>query len=559
MSMIRLDLIDENGHNLRRQAATAEQDAGLQQSIGSLGVLQPVLVRRAPETTDRFLIVAGHRRVRCARAAGFEEIPAEVLPSHSDGVFAAIQAAENMVRVPMDPVDQWRAIVALQGSGYTLQHAAGALGISDRRARQLDKLGHIAPEILDLMVGHPLPDTDDLSLIASAPIERQIAGLRATRDYMRPDDRIEVIARSCRDTRISRSLAIFDVETSPVLFEEDLFAEPGSDEQFTTTDTVGFIEAQNAALAEQVDARKKKKERVTLASWTKNGLKLPKGWDRTYGPIKKRYPAKGAEMLFLCVREEGYGLGGIVEQAAIDRSAPVSTPAESAAEAGNDEGSAGDASAAAGAGDVVTPAEEAFEGALTKRGQSLLADLKTDGIDSRLDGIRSSWPLPLSSLCAALIVALSGDNVTINDRTSNRFGRAHFHDLAAEVVAPGGTFRTIGEDELIGLAVQALSRMLRVTDPVTNIGSGAPAEWIGAAIGADATLPRFDTAEFLGCMSKAALLQLATENGRTGLKTVAGLREALEGSLPDWRPTTFGAPGPAAQAIDRFDDEDAAA
>jgi ParB family chromosome partitioning protein len=189
---------------------------------------------------------------------------------------------------------------------------------------------------------------------------------------------------------------------------------------------------------------------------------------------------------------------------------------------------------------------ELAEPALTKRGQTLLAAIKTDALRDALDAeTDGSEPaaIQLPAFAAALVLALSGDNVTVAGEASH-FARTQFGDLRAEIVSPGGTFLDLDEAQAARLVAKALSRILRVTDPVTARGSGIVAEWIGAMAGADRHLPRVDTPEFLACMGKDALSALAVENGRSGLKTAKGVREALAGSLPDWRPATFGAPGP---------------
>jgi ParB/RepB/Spo0J family partition protein len=546
MPLIPLNVIDENGHNIRRTPATAEQDEQLVQSIRTLGVLQPVLLRYGDEP-ERYFVVAGHRRVRCALAAGLETIPAEVMRGDT-AIYAASQAAENMVRVPMDPVDQWRAIVSLQEEGYSLQGAAQALGISERMAKRLDKLGHVAPEILDLMVGHGLPDHDDLAVIASAPIEKQREAFKPSKGE-HPHYRLEMIARRCRTTRIPRNMAIFDVEASGILFEEDLFAEPGSDDQFTTGDVEGFIKAQKAALIAQINARKKKNERVALATWKNHEVVIPKGFTRAFGETKKKYPANGSLMLFMCVREDSGALGEIAMRHAAEDAKPAKKSEKSTSIGVADDG-IDDAAGKPPLDVAPAPRPETDEPALTKRGQTMLAAMKTDALRDSLDAEtdadgREATPVQLDIIACALVLALSADNVTIAGDASH-FSRTRFDDLRSEIVSPPGTFIFWSEAHVACLVAKALSRILRVSDPVTGRGSGVVAEWIGAMLGAERHLPRFDTAEFLACMGKDALQAVADQNGRGGLKTAKGLREALAGSLPDWRPASFGAPGPTA-------------
>jgi ParB family transcriptional regulator, chromosome partitioning protein len=65
-------------HGLRRAATSAEQDAGMLDSVRRLGVLQPIILRPDPLALGRYILVAGRRRYRAALAAGLGAIPAEV-------------------------------------------------------------------------------------------------------------------------------------------------------------------------------------------------------------------------------------------------------------------------------------------------------------------------------------------------------------------------------------------------------------------------------------------------------------------------------------------------
>jgi hypothetical protein len=279
---------------------------------------------------------------------------------------------------------------------------------------------------------------------------------------------------------------------------------------------------------------------------------LPKGWQRESGPIKKKYPAKGKYSLFTCVRDEGPGIGKIEEVAAYDAAAEAAklkaAAKRGAPQESTDEGYApGDDSDATASLDAATDtAPDVPEPALTKKGQTLLAAMKTDALRDSLDSATDgsvATALQLPSLASALVLALSADNVSISGG-SGPWSATNFRDLRSQIVSPGGTFFDLDESQVCRMVAAALSRILRVTDPANGKGSGEVAEWIGAMLGAEHHLPCFDTPEFLGCMGKDALLSLAAEQGRGGLKTAKGIREALAGSLPDWRPATFGAPGP---------------
>ena len=79
--------------------ATLEELAA---SIREHGVLQPVLVT---ETIDGYQLVAGERRVRAARLAGLERIPA-ILRQMATADQLEVALVENVQRADLDPIDE---------------------------------------------------------------------------------------------------------------------------------------------------------------------------------------------------------------------------------------------------------------------------------------------------------------------------------------------------------------------------------------------------------------------------------------------------------------------
>jgi ParB family chromosome partitioning protein len=74
-------------------------------SIREHGVIQPVLVT---ETIDGYQLVAGERRVRAARMAGLERIPA-VVRQLADREQLELALVENLQREDLDPIEAARA------------------------------------------------------------------------------------------------------------------------------------------------------------------------------------------------------------------------------------------------------------------------------------------------------------------------------------------------------------------------------------------------------------------------------------------------------------------
>jgi ParB family transcriptional regulator, chromosome partitioning protein len=79
--------------------------ASLAESISQHGVIQPILVT---ETIDGYQLVAGERRVRAARMAGLDRIPA-IVRQLADKQQLELALVENLQREDLDPIESARA------------------------------------------------------------------------------------------------------------------------------------------------------------------------------------------------------------------------------------------------------------------------------------------------------------------------------------------------------------------------------------------------------------------------------------------------------------------
>lgn len=101
---IPLSRIARNPYQPRRVVDDAELER-LAASIRDHGVLQPILVT---ETLDGYQLVAGERRVRAARLAGLERIPA-VVRQVADRDQLELALVENLQREDLNPMEQAHA------------------------------------------------------------------------------------------------------------------------------------------------------------------------------------------------------------------------------------------------------------------------------------------------------------------------------------------------------------------------------------------------------------------------------------------------------------------
>lgn len=87
----------------------------LTDSIRQVGVLEPVLVRES-ERVGMYILIAGERRLRAAKAAGLTEIPYRSLDVTEEQA-AEIQALENLHRENLGPIEEARAFQTLIAQG----------------------------------------------------------------------------------------------------------------------------------------------------------------------------------------------------------------------------------------------------------------------------------------------------------------------------------------------------------------------------------------------------------------------------------------------------------
>ncbi|MHC5057653.1 MAG: ParB/RepB/Spo0J family partition protein [Planctomycetota bacterium] len=121
---------------------------GLAESIRRSGVLQPVVVRR---TGTGFELVAGERRLRAAREAGLETIPAVVREADDDRMLE-LALIENVQRDDLNPMELSRAFAMLvKRFGLTHDEIAARMGLSRPAVVNTLRLLEL-PEILQEMV-----------------------------------------------------------------------------------------------------------------------------------------------------------------------------------------------------------------------------------------------------------------------------------------------------------------------------------------------------------------------------------------------------------------------
>ena len=143
-----VDLISANPRQPRR-VFDEETLVTLAESIRSLGVIQPILVRPLPG--GRYELVAGERRWRAAQLADQETIPA-VVRDHGDAAALESAVIENMAREDLTPVEEARACAALvEELGLTREEVGLRVGRSRVAVSNLIRLLELPDEALELL------------------------------------------------------------------------------------------------------------------------------------------------------------------------------------------------------------------------------------------------------------------------------------------------------------------------------------------------------------------------------------------------------------------------
>jgi ParB family chromosome partitioning protein len=152
--------------------------AALADSLRERGVLQPVLVRPRPGGT--YELIAGERRWRAARLAGFETVPAVIRP-HDDAESLELALIENMAREDLSPVEAAHACALLvEELGLTREEVGRRVGRSRVAVSNLMRLLELPEEVLDLLAVRELTEGHGRALLmASDHGERRRLGRSA--------------------------------------------------------------------------------------------------------------------------------------------------------------------------------------------------------------------------------------------------------------------------------------------------------------------------------------------------------------------------------------------
>ena len=168
VSVVDLDIADIfPGQHQPRDHFDEESLAALAASIAEVGVIQPIIVRRAEDGHE---IVAGERRWRATQRAGLRSIPALIRPTDDKG---ALEAAviENVHRQDLNALEEGAAYRQLMDDfGFTQDEIATRVGRSRSAVANTIRLLNLEPSVQRLIVEGHLSAGHGRALLALADV-----------------------------------------------------------------------------------------------------------------------------------------------------------------------------------------------------------------------------------------------------------------------------------------------------------------------------------------------------------------------------------------------------
>lgn len=143
--------ISPNPFQPRREFREEELD-DLQRSIRENGLLQPIVVRAAPESEgDRYELVAGERRLRSVVSLEWDSIPA-VIRDVDDRTLLVLALVENIQRESLSPLEEAEGYqVLVEEFSLTQGEVADAVGRSRSSVANALRLLRLPPSVRRLL------------------------------------------------------------------------------------------------------------------------------------------------------------------------------------------------------------------------------------------------------------------------------------------------------------------------------------------------------------------------------------------------------------------------
>ncbi|HEY65367.1 MAG TPA: ParB/RepB/Spo0J family partition protein [Caldilineae bacterium] len=174
---IPVDAIGPNPHQ-PRQALDPEALAELAASIREHGIIQPLIVTRAPLDSEvSYTIIAGERRWRAAQLAGLEEVPAIIREATSQDMLE-LALVENIQRADLNPLEEAAAYRALMDEfGLTQEQVAAKVGKSRVAVANAVRLLNLSQPVKEALSAGRITEGHARALLGLSDEDDQMAAL----------------------------------------------------------------------------------------------------------------------------------------------------------------------------------------------------------------------------------------------------------------------------------------------------------------------------------------------------------------------------------------------
>jgi len=250
---IEIDNLKTTTLNVRKKGR--KDIADLVPSIRSLGVLQPLLVRK---NCSGFEIIAGQRRYhavqKLAEEGAVDPLPCIIMEEGDDAKAIEASLAENIARLPMDEIDQYKAFSALSKEGKSVADISAQFGITERLVQQRLAIANLISPILNAYRKDEISAGTIRSLtLATKRQQKQWWELFKSDEYAPQGHALKEWLFGGANIPVQN--ALFDIDDYQGAIVSDLF---GDERFFAVADK--FWHLQNQAIAEA-------KERYEVNGW----------------------------------------------------------------------------------------------------------------------------------------------------------------------------------------------------------------------------------------------------------------------------------------------------
>lgn len=184
------------GPNPKQPRTKFDDDAiaSLAASIREVGILQPIVVRRAGD--GRYEVIAGERRLRAAKSAGLATVPV-VLRDSEDSDLLREALIENIHREDLNPIEQAEAFrQLLEELGLKQEELADRVGVSRSQIANTIRLLGLPLEVQQLLTDDKLTAGHARALLSLGDAEAMTSlGLRVAAEELSVRQTEEIVRR----------------------------------------------------------------------------------------------------------------------------------------------------------------------------------------------------------------------------------------------------------------------------------------------------------------------------------------------------------------------------